>query len=286
MIDNTTYTGFLRVKENVAYVETAIGEKIFENEKIWDGYIKHWENTSVNARRLIQLDYEDGKPIIIMWPNEPISKEPFVHIYYNERLVKYFDSTMGHLAININGKIFNFAKKINENEVITKEEYFYRPALGEFAPSPNTGKQEILISGKSYFDKFGRNFMRGIHVIHIEGIKTDKLYKILKEELDIIHNTPPKPDDLENYPDFHAIKRSCTSIVRDGLRKYGFIKVKGVLPRDFFVNAAYILKKEKILKVKIYKMPQLIVPECPPSKTTLLFNIKNWFRVKTLKYEN
>ncbi len=286
MIDDTTYTGFLRVKENVAYVETAIGEKIFENEKIWDGYIKHWENTSVNARRLIQLDYEDGKPIIIMWPNEPISKEPFVHIYYNERLVKYFDSTMGHLAININGKIFNFAKKINENEVITKEEYFYRPALGEFAPSPNTGKQEILISGKSYFDKFGRNFMRGIHVIHIEGIKTDKLYKILKEELDIIHNTPPKPDDLENYPDFHAIKRSCTSIVRDGLRKYGFIKVKGVLPRDFFVNAAYILKKEKILKVKIYKMPQLIVPECPPSKTTLLFNIKNWVRVKTLKYEN
>jgi hypothetical protein len=286
LIDDTTYTGFLRVKENVAYVETAIGEKIFENEKIWDGYIKHWENTSVNARRLIQLDYEDGKPIIIMWPNEPISKEPFVHIYYNERLVKYFDSTMGHLAININGKIFNFAKKINENEVITKEEYFYRPALGEFAPSPNTGKQEILISGKSYFDKFGRNFMRGIHVIHIEGIKTDKLYKILKEELDIIHNTPPKPDDLENYPDFHAIKRSCTSIVRDGLRKYGFIKVKGVLPRDFFVNAAYILKKEKNLKVKIYKMPQLIVPECPPSKTTLLFNIINWFRVKTLKYEN
>jgi len=286
LIDDTTYTGFLRVKENVAYVETAIGEKIFENEKIWDGYIKHWENTSVNARRLIQLDYEDGKPIIIMWPNEPKSKEPFVHIYYNERLVKYFDSTMGHLAININGKIFNFAKKINENEVITKEEYFYRPALGEFAPSPNTGKQEILISGKSYFDKFGRNFMRGIHVIHIEGIKTDKLYKILKEELDIIHNTPPKPDDLENYPDFHAIKRSCTSIVRDGLRKYGFIKVKGVLPRDFFVNAAYILKKEKILKIKIYKMPQLIVPECPPSKTTLLFNIKNWFRVKTLKYEN
>ncbi len=128
--------------------------------------------------------------------------------------------------------------------------------------------------------------MRGIHVIYIEGIKTDKLYKILKEELDIIHNTPPKPDNLENYPDFHAIKRSCTSIVRDGLRKYGFIKVKGVLPRDFFVNAAYILKKEKKLKVKIYKMPQLIVPECPPSKTTLLFNIKNWFRVKTLKYEN
>ena len=89
-----------------------IQKKIFENEKIWDGYVKHWENTAVIARRLTQLDYEDGSPIIIMWPDEPIPDKPFVQIYYNERLVKYFDSTLGHLAINVNGKIFNFAKKI------------------------------------------------------------------------------------------------------------------------------------------------------------------------------
>ncbi|MBU0529248.1 hypothetical protein KKF86_05780 [bacterium] len=286
MIDHTIYIGTLRAKGKVTYLETASGGKIFENEKIWDGYIKHWANTAVNARRLTQLDYEDGMPIIIMWPEEPIPNKPFIHIYYNERLVKYFDSTLGHLAINVNGKIFNFAKKINENEILTKEEYFYRPALGEFAPSPNTGKQEISVNGKSYFDKFGRNFMRGIHVLHVEGIDTDKLFKILKEELDIIHNTPPKPEEPENYPDFHVIKRSCTSIVRNGLRKYGFKKVKGVVPRDFFVNAAYNLQKEKGLKVKIYKMPQLLVPECSPSKPTFLFNIKNWFRVKTLKYES
>lgn len=286
MIDHTTYQGTLRTIGKTSFVETANEEKIFESEKIWYGYIKHWENTKVNARRLTQLDYEDGRPIIIMWPDEPETKIPFVHIYYNERLVKYFDSTMGHLAININGKIFNFAKKINENEVMTKEEYFYRPALGEFAPSPNTGKQEISVNGKSYFDKFGRNFMRGVHVIHIEGIETDKLYKILKVELDRIHNTTPMPNDPENYPNFHAIKRSCTSIVRDGLREYGFKKIKGVVPRDFFVNAAYNLKKEKNLSVKIYKIPQLIVPESPPSKVTFLLNIKNWFRVKTLKYEN
>ncbi len=285
MIDHTTYTGVLRYNGKTSYVETTSGEKVFENEKIWDGYIKHWEDTPVSARRLKQLDYEDDKPIIIMWPDEPRPEKPFVHIYYNERLVKYFDSTMGHLAINVNGKIFNFAKKINENEILTKEEYFYRPALGEFAPSPNTGKQEISVNEKSYFDKFGRNFMRGVHVLYIEGINTDKLYGILKEELDIIHNTPPTQEEPENYPDFHAIKRSCTSIVRDGLRKYGFKKVKGVVPRDFFVNAAYTLKKEQTLKVKIYNIPQLIVPECPPSKATFLFNIKNQFRVKTLKYE-
>ena len=286
MIDHTTYTGILRAKGKATYLETESGGKIFEHEKIWDGYVKHWENTAVNARRLTQLDYEDGSPIIIMWPDEPIPEKPFIQIYYNERLVKYFDSTLGHLAINVNGKIFNFAKKINENEVISKEEYFYRPALGEFAPSPNTGKQEISINGKSYFDKFGRNFMRGIHVLHIEGINTDKLYKILQEELDIIHSTLPKPEKPEDYPDFHVIKRSCTSIVRDGLRKYGIKKIKGVIPRDFFVNAAYNLKKEKDLKVKIYKMPQLIVPECPASKPTFLFNVKNWHRIRTLNYEN
>lgn len=285
MIDNKTYTGTLRVKGKSVYLESTGLEKVFENEKIWDGYVKHWENTPVNARRLEQLDYEDGKPIIIMWPDKPEPKAPFVHIYYNERLVKYFDSTMGHLAINVNGKIFNFAKKINENEILTKEEYFYRPALGEFAPSPNTGKQEISVNGKSYFDKFGRNFMRGVHVLHIEGIDTNKLYKILKNELDIIHNTPPTHEEPENYPDFHAIKRSCTSIVRNGLREYGFKKVKGVIPRDFFVNAAYNLKKEKILKVKVYQMPQLVVPDCPKSKPTILFNWKNWFRVNTLNYE-
>jgi hypothetical protein len=286
MIDNKTYTGTLRVKGKNTYLETADGKKVFENEKIWDGYIKHWINTSVKARRLTQLDYEDDKPIIIMWPDEPKPKKPFVHFYYNERLVKYFDSTLGHLAINVNGKIFNFAKKINENEVITKEEYFYRPALGEFAPSPNTGKQEISVNGKSYFDKFGRNFMRGIHVVHIEGIDTDKLYKILMHELDIIHNTPPKPDDPENYPDFHVIKRSCTSIVRNGLREYGFTKIKGVVPRDFFINVAYNFQKETDLTMRLYMMPQLVVPECPPSKATYLLNIKNWFRVKKLNYEN
>ena len=286
MIDISTYTGILRVKGKTTYVEMVSGEKIFENENIWDGYIKHWKNIPVNARRLTQLDYEDDKPIIIMWPDEPKLKKTFVHIYYNERLVKYFDSTLGHLAINVNGKIFNFAKKINENEILTKEEYFYRPALGEFAPSPNTGRQKISVNGKSYFDKFGRNFMRGVHVLHIEGIDTNKLYKILIKELDIIHNTPPKPDDPENYPDFHAIKRSCTSIVRNALREYGFKKLKGVLPRDFFVDAAYNFQKEKDLNVKIYKMPQLIVSECPPSKVTFLFNIKNWFRAKTLKYES
>lgn len=279
------YSGILRDIEGVVYLETP-NEYFLQKEKIWSGYVKHWENTAVCARKLEQLDYENGEPIIIMWPDEPEPPEPFVHIYYNERLVKYRDSTLGHLAINVNGQIFNFALKINENEVITKEEYFYRPALGEFQPSPNTGKQEIVQEGKSYLDKFGRNFMRGIHVCHIEGIDTEKLYNILFKKIEIIHNTPPNPDKPEDWPDFHVIKRSCTSIIRDGLREYGFNKLKGVVPRDFFVNAAYNLQREKDLKVRLYKMPQLIVPEAQPSKETPLLNIKNYFRNMKLKFED
>lgn len=286
MIDNKIYTGMLRSVEGKNFLELDNGKKAFNDELIWNGYIKHWENTKVNARRLIQTDYKNGDPIIIMWPYVPKPDVSFVQIYYNERLVKYFDSLMGHLAINVNSKIFNFAKKINENEVMTKEEYFYRPALGEFAPSPRNGKQEINVDGRPYYDKFGRNFMRSIHVLHIEGINTEKLYDILKEELEIIHNTPEKPDDPGNYPDFHFINRSCTTIIRDGLRKYGFTNIKGVIPRDFFVNAAYNFQKEKDITLRIFKMPQLLVRECPQSKPTMLFNIKNWFWVRTLKFEN
>ncbi len=284
-MDNKTFTGILREDMNGHYVEQPDGTKLFSDELIWDGYIKHWKDTAVCARRLEQRDYQNGGPILIMWPDEPKPKQPFVRIYYNERLVKYWQSTFGHLAIDVNGDIFNFAEKYNEIEIITKEEYFYRPALGEFAPSPNTGRQEIFQEGKSYLDKFGRNFMRGIHVCHVEGIDTKKLYDILAKKMEMIHNTPPNPRDPENWPDFHFIKRSCTSIVRDGLRACGYNNIKGVIPRDFFVNAAYNLKKEKELKVKLYKMPQLLVQESPPSKPTMLFNVSNWFKNRALDFE-
>ena len=50
------------------------------------------------------------------------------------------------MAVNVNGAIFNFSHKINENEVMRNEEYFFRPALGEFAPHPVTGRDN---SGRS-----------------------------------------------------------------------------------------------------------------------------------------
>ena len=174
----------------------------FEDRLIWQGYLTHWLGQNVVARELPQLDYDSGQPIIILWPDEPPPEEPCVDFYYNERLVKYPASLFGHNAININGNVYNFSHLLNENEIMTPEEYFYRPALGEFAPSPVNGKFEILADGTAYYDKFGRNFMRTVHVLRIRGMDTKRLSSILDEELEIIHNTPINPKKPDKYADF------------------------------------------------------------------------------------
>jgi hypothetical protein len=257
-----------------------------EENGIWDGYLNHWVNQNVCARKLPQQDYKTGEPIIIMWPDLPPSENPYVEIYYNERLIKYPASTFGHNAINVNGEFFNFSHLINENESMDEAEYMYRPALGEFAPSPTTGKFEILEDGTAYYDKFGRNFMRGIHVIRLEGIDVDRLSGIYHNELNTIHATPPNPDQPEKYRDFSFYKRSCTTLIRDGLLKYGFQKIRGFLPRDFFISAANSLmktQKEMGLTVQLYNRPQLKVPEAPYSKNSFPMNPMNWIRLKKLQ---
>ena len=272
------YRGKLRWNNGSAFLETDTGERRLEGYRIWQGYVNHWRDQSVCVRMLPQKDYETHEPIIIMWPDEPKPTVPFVEIYYNERLVKYSASTFGHNAINVNGEFFNFSNLINENESMDEAEYMYRPALGEFAASPHTGKYQIMGDGTAYLDKFGRNFMRTIHVIRVEGMDTDRLAEINHHELKKIHATPPNPKEPEKYRDFNLLKRSCTTIIRDSLRKYGFSRIKGILPRDFFISAAWELIKAQEtfgLKVCLYRRPQLKVPEAPFSKQTPLLNLIN-----------
>jgi hypothetical protein len=156
-----------------------------------------------NARSLAQADYDSGRPIILVWPWQEKPRVPFIELYYNERLVKYAASTFGHIAANINGEIFNFSHLLNECEILTEEEYFYRPALGQFAPDPKSGRFNIDDPERPYFDKFGRSFMRTIHVAHIEGIGTESISSYYKEQLRIIHSTPPDPENPEKYRDFN-----------------------------------------------------------------------------------
>ncbi len=277
----TIIKGILRAEGEKSWLEAASGDQLLADELIWDGYIKHWRNRPVCARHLAQTDYNTGRPIIIMWPADPPISEPFMELYYNERLVKYPASTFGHNAINVNDRIYNFSHLLNENEVITPEEYFYRPALGEFAPSPNNGQFEVLADGTAYYDKFGRSFMRTIHVVRVTGLDTERLTSIYDNELKVIHAAPVNPAKPEKYTDFNFFNRSCSTIIRDGLRKYGFTGIHSFLPRDMFVSATHaILKaaaKEQLTATR-FRMPQLMVPEAEPSALTPLYNLRNRWR--------
>jgi hypothetical protein len=277
--------GILKKENGLSFIDEN-GIRHFENRIIWDGYLNHWENRSVFARELNQRDYKKKEPIIIVWPDDPDPDESFVDLYYNERLVKYFTSTLGHTAINVNGSIFNFSHLINENEIMSREEYFYRPALGEFAPSPNNGRFEILEDGRAYYDKFGRNFMRTIHQIRIFGLDADHFTSYLNSRLELILNTPLKDDNPEKYRDFSIIFNNCATIIRDAFHDCGFKKIRGRFPRDLFVSAAYSLFRTDTLEVSYTILRQLVVPEAPKSQVSPLINAWNYFRLKELRIFN
>ena len=275
-------TGILTQDNHSSFILDEIGDHHFEDRVIWNGYLAHWSGEKVHARELNQHDYENNEPIIIIWPVEASSPEPFVDLYYNERLTKYFFSYLGHMAINVNGLIFNFSHLMNENEIMEKEEYLYRPALGEFAPSPNNGLFEILEDGRVFYDKFGRNFMRTIHQIRIFGLDTEKMMGALKQRLDIILNTSPNPKDPEQYKDFSIVSNNCATIIRDAFNQCGFPKIKGRFPRDLFINTTYHLLYDPELNVQYVKLPQLFVPEAPMSVMSPLLNLSNYFRKNEL----
>ena len=276
-------TGILTQDNIASFILDESGYRHFEDRIIWNGYLAHWSGVKVHARELEQHDYENNEPIIIIWPVESTSTEPFVDLYYNERLTKYFVSFLGHTAVNVNGSIFNFSHLMNENEIMGKEEYFYRPALGEFAPSPNNGLFEILEDGRVFYDKFGRNFMRTIHRIRIFGLDTEKMMAAFKQSLDVILNTPSHPKEPEKYKDFSIVSNNCATIIRDVFNQCGFPEIKGSFPRDLFVNTTYHLFCHPELDVQYAKLPQLLVPEAPMSVVSPLLNFRNYFRKNELR---
>ncbi len=278
------HTGTLTRQGGGTYILDDRGRRLCEDETIWEGYVTHWLGKKVNARRLPQREYGTGRKILILWPHRERSGEPSVELYYNERLVKYPLSVVGHLAVNVNGEIFNFSHLINENEIISEEEYFYRPALGEFAPHPLTGRFNVDDPARPYYDKFGRNFMRTIHVLRITGIDTVRLGGLYREMLADIQSRPD-PRRPEKYRDFNIITRSCVTFIRNGLRRCGFEGVRGIFPRDFFINAAYCFLKMNgrgATDSSLYRMPQLMVPESPRSALTFVFNPANRIRARRL----
>lgn len=279
--------GTLTGKQGEGFLLGQKGEQFLSSEFIWDGYFRHWTGKNLNARYLPQRDYQRGKPIILLWPLDGESTLPYIELYYNERLVKYRGSTFGHMAINVRGEVYNFARRLTENEVMTKEEYFYRPSLGQFAPHPELECMHISVDEKPYYDHFGVVFMRTTHVLRIEGpdLDTDCLSGIFRKELETIRGTAADPKKPHFYRDFNIFTRSCTTIVRDGLRRIGFQKLKGISPIDLFVNTAYFFshaKRKAAFNVKLSKMEQLKVPEAPSSAPTPILDPLNIIKQRLL----
>jgi glycerophosphoryl diester phosphodiesterase len=282
------YEGILKEIDGNTFIINDKGEKFLESKRIWHGYVDHWKNKKVCARFLSQHDYETGSPIVLLWPDEPRPAYPYFELYYNERLVMYPLSFCGHISINVNNEVFNFSYLLNEVENLSLEEYFYRPALGEFAPAPMPNDRRVNLHDKKkpYYDKFGRNFMRTIHVIRVENLDTAALSTFFHNKVRAIHSTPVNPKKPGQYTGFKIFNESCTSIIRDGLRRIGFPGIKGMLPRDLFISAATNLLKEQKkghLKITFHSKPQLKVKEAPNSALTPPFNPINRFRLKKLQ---
>lgn len=283
MAEVRIYSGVLKTEHNIPFIEDEKGKRLFEGYPIWSGYARHFIDREVHARFLPQCDYESGKPILIIWPKEAQSGEPFFELYYNERLVKYPASTFGHIALNINGAVYNFSHLINENEAMRPEEYLYRPALGEFAPHPVTGRFDVSDPQKPYYDKFGRNFMRTIHVARVVGADVERLRAHCDAELRRIYASPRDPERPHKYSEFNFFTRSCTTIIRDALRAIGFYDVKGIIPRDMFISAAaafYRARKKGRIRCSFYLKPQLVVPEALLSRRSWVLNPRNWLRIQ------
>lgn len=292
----TLSTGINKTVDNGAFILGDNGEKYLEEAPIWTGYLTHWQDKKVRARFLPQHDYETGKPIVLMWPGTPGPTRPYFELYYNERLVMYPISVCGHNAIDVNGEVFNFSHLLNENEVMSPEEYFYRPALGEFAPAPGKSRVDLRNKEKPYYDRFGRLFMRTIHALRVEWpdspaqrsnreakLFLEKLANYFHHKLQQVHAAPRHPRKPEQYRDFNFFTESCTTIIRDGLRQAGFPSIRGILPRDMFVNAAHHFlqeQKKRNYRATLYMMPQLKTTETPYSKPTPLINPLNRFYQK------
>jgi hypothetical protein len=278
--------GVLCREDGQIFLQGRDGERFFNSERIWKGYVTHWLGRKVCARNLPQVDYETGRPLILAWPDEEMPKNPFVEVYFDERLRKYPASLLGHISINVNGEVFNYSHLMNENEVMTPEEYLYRPALGEFAPHPELGKYHVDEDGKAYYDKFGRLFMRTVHVLSIEGLSTDLLSAYYHHELEKILNTAEDPKKPGYYPHFNLFTRNCATIIRDGLRNAGPTTVKGVFPRDLFINmVCQFLKlgKKESKRVTLFRLGQLKVPEAPCSALPPPVNPINMLRLIWLR---
>jgi hypothetical protein len=101
----------------------------------------------------------------------------------------------------------------------------------------------------------------------------------------MIYDTPVDPAKPEYYRDFGKFSNSCTTIIRDSLREWGFGGVKGIFPREMFISAVwgfYKRSKSGGLNLSVFKRNQLMVDEAQASSLTPIVNPVNFLKKRML----
>ena len=76
--------GILTQDNNTSFILDESDDRHFEDRIIWSGYLTHWSGDKIHTRELKQHDYENNEPVIIIWPVESSSTEPFVDLKYEK----------------------------------------------------------------------------------------------------------------------------------------------------------------------------------------------------------
>lgn len=277
---NEKYSGILIKRDEKFVLLSNYGAYLFSDRIIWEGYGQYFLNHNIEVSELEDTDYEKCEKILLMYPLPVKQESDFIELYYNERLVKYPASRFGHLSLNCNGTVFNFSHLINECEIISEEEYFFRPALGHFSPNPQTNLADYTNPEKLYYDKFGRLFMRNVHVLRLSNVDSSKLANVLTKRMKLFKEAGlGAPSDKNSA--FRPLSHNCVTEIADALKECGFGAGSHFIPRDCFaVTGSHWrrLAEKSGYDFSYYIMKQMPVKEAKPSKLAFLINPFNYLR--------
>jgi hypothetical protein len=113
-----------------------------------------------------------------------------------------------------------------------------------------------------------------------------KLSQIFRRELEMIHNAPPDPRKPGHYIDFNILTNSCSTIIRGGFNQMGFKNIRGIFPRDLFVNISYAFLRQgnhPLIKASRFILHQRHVPEAAPSAMPPLLNPLNRYKYRIME---
>lgn len=281
----------------------------------WEGW------TAMLAREVVYFPAADLQPPcpVILPAEEQADSDDEVEILFLHRLRGQLASLFGHIAIVVRGRVWNFSAVLAENEVLTVDEFYWRPCLPPFLPEeegcltvlegvdPDSvsvrtegGQQEETTcpdnrsakKGGLRVDRYGRRFMRSLDRIKISGLspaQLSNLEKSLTELMERVYKAAPSSCRGES-PYFSAWKMNCAGFVREAFALAGLANFQSHFPRDLFIEIGWHFIRQarqagSSLRVKYgQRIPQFPVPGIRASSSAVpLLNPASWWRALRMR---